>query len=144
MTDYQIARLMADIIGDQHDRFKIQIEGLKFCWKHLPQSMVQDKDFKDNYYKIDTTEILVVIGYTFPSINHQLDFRLIKIMSKLKKVYFQGKDKNDAEKIKDYFRAVLPKTNRDIKLIPIDSTGFFIPPEATIEIEKRQLNWQVG
>jgi hypothetical protein len=144
MTEYQMAYFIADIIGDQQGIFYDQIEGLKFCWEHSPPSIIQDNSFKDNYYKIDTTEVLVVIGYTFPSINHSLDFGLIKTMKNLKKVYFQGANRADAERIKDYFQAVLPESHSNIKLIPIDSNGFFIPPEATIEIEKNDISMRSG
>ncbi|WP_138484591.1 hypothetical protein [Dyadobacter bucti] len=134
MTDSQIANFLYEIITDETGKLRSHTENVKFCWEHYSSTNYEDTAFKDKYYKIDSTETLVVIGYTFPSINHSLDYRLLKIMTNLKKVYFQGKDRTDAEKIKDYFQAVFPDTDKKINLIAIDSTGFFIPPEATSEI----------
>lgn len=83
------------------------------------------------YHYTSQSETLVVIGYSFPSLNHSVDVRLIEGMPLLKKVYFQGVTKADSLKIMDYFQAVAP--NRPIKLIPIEAPGFFIPPEVTID-----------
>lgn len=127
IPDQWLAHLASSIIMHPSD-FQRDIEGIKFCWERNDYSKGEIELFKKHTEK---TTILVVIGYTFPSINHLIDTELIQSMSLLKKVYFQGADKNDSERIKDYFSAVSNNT-KNMELVAIDAKGFFIPPEATL------------
>jgi hypothetical protein len=73
---------------------------LELSWEHNRNS---------GYYKalkksIDSTEILVVIGYSFPFFNREIDRLLLKeSMPNLKKVYFQAPD---CEILKERFLAI--------------------------------------
>jgi hypothetical protein len=127
IPDSWLAHLASSIITNPKD-FERDIEGIKFCWETGDYNRDEIELFKNHIQK---TKILVVIGYTFPSINHLIDTELIQSMDLLKKVYFQGADKNDSERIKDYFSAVSNNT-RNMELVAIDAKGFFIPPEATL------------
>lgn len=128
ISDSWLAHLVSSMILKPKE-FERDIEGIRFCWEDDVFSREKITKFKT---KLEKTEILVVIGYTFPSINHLVDTQLIGCMTNLRKVYFQGFDKSDSERIKDYFSAVL-QNRREIILLPIDSKGFFVPPEATLE-----------
>lgn len=94
---------------------------LSFAW---------EKDPNDNNI-IDTarlltinTNILVVIGYSFPYFNREIDRQIINNMQNLEKVYFQDKLPDN---IKTRFMAI----RNDIELIEIrtDLEQFLIPDE---------------
>jgi len=74
------------------------------------------------------TEILVVIGYSFPFFNREIDRNIIRNMANLKKIYIQDLV---PENVKSRFLSILPDwKKRDIKIIPVnDVTEFFLPPE---------------
>lgn len=116
------------------NKFESEIDNLKFCWE--PNNKVSNIP-NETIKQLRDTETLVVIGYSFPSINHRIDREMMKIMYNIKKVYFQGKDKDDSERIMQTFKAVHGDLG-DIELNPIESTGFFIPPEATLGFENRR------
>jgi len=74
------------------------------------------------------SEILIVIGYSFPNFNRDVDRAIIRSMDKLKKVYIQAPP-NDVENIKIRFRSILPDFDeKEIVLWP-DCGQFLIPPE---------------
>jgi len=74
------------------------------------------------------SEILIVIGYSFPNFNRDVDRDIIRSMHKLKKVYIQAPP-NDVENIKIRFRSILPDFDEK-KIIPWPDCGqFLIPPE---------------
>ncbi len=79
----------------KHQSFDEQLKCFNFAWEN-------DKYFKDKYYghnvnleraeKIASeTEILVVIGYSFPIFNREIDNMLFQKMTNLEKVYIQDK-----------------------------------------------------
>jgi len=76
----------------------------------------------------DQTEILVVIGYSFPFFNRDVDRKLIQGMTSLKKIYIQDLD---PESIKSRFLSILPDwENIGIQIISVtDISEFFLPPE---------------
>jgi len=72
------------------------------------------------------TETLVVIGYSFPFFNREIDRSIIGTMANLKSVYFQAPD---AENIIDRFQSIRPDIEK-LKIKPIhDVFQFFLPPE---------------
>lgn len=74
--------------------------------------------------KIVKTDILVVIGYSFPFFNREIDMSLIQHMPNLSKVYLQSPQASD---IKDRFQAM---NDRGIAVKQIFDVGqFFIPYE---------------
>jgi D-ribose pyranose/furanose isomerase RbsD len=44
--------------------------------------------------KLGNTEILVIIGYSFPFFNREIDLKIFNGLRNLKKVYYQVKDAN--------------------------------------------------
>jgi hypothetical protein len=97
--------------------------GLSFAWEeqHASSSILP-------YIQYGTSNavVLVVIGYSFPFFNREIDRQIIGGMKELKTVYFQAPD---AENLIDRFRSVRPDMKRS-QLIPIhDLQQFFLPPE---------------
>ncbi|MFH2143381.1 MAG: hypothetical protein ABIJ97_13230 [Bacteroidota bacterium] len=100
---------------------------LSFAWENTPEKR-QTIEFAKQ--KTKGTEILVVIGYSFPYVNREIDRDIIRSMPELKKVYFQAPDDYPLEYIQS-FECIIPNCKeRGIQLIPINKTRqFFIPSE---------------
>ena len=80
------------------------------------------------------TEILVVIGYTFPFFNRQMDQIILSSLSKLKKVYIQDINPTKTQEI---LQTIFAEERHIATIIPItDVSSFFIPPEFTITHNK--------
>jgi hypothetical protein len=99
---------------------------LSFAW--------EDESYKSSYQKtilelikeeISVTEILVIIGYSFPYFNRKIDRELIRSM-RLKKIYIQ--DKNP-DPIIDTLKSIIgDNENLEIRTVSV-SKQFFLPPE---------------
>lgn len=75
---------------------------------------------------IGKTDVLVIIGYTFPFFNREIDRRMLHYLKPQAKVYIQDKYPN---RIKQNFRAVkntIPEGHIELKE---DTDQFFLPPE---------------
>lgn len=98
--------------------------GLSFAWEG---SYDKNRDIiqitKEN---TANTDILVVIGYSFPFFNREIDRDLIKNMTNLKKVYFQSPD---AENIKERFWAIRTDIIGDNLKCRFDVGQFLLPDE---------------
>ena len=95
---------------------------LNFAWYH-------DWEYVNNIIEnYNETEILVVIGYSFPFFNREVDRKIIRAMTNLKKIYIQD---CFPENIKSRFLSILPNWREDkIEIISVDDvTEFFLPPE---------------
>lgn len=82
------------------------------------------------YDKISDAEVLVIIGYTFPFFNREIDREVFSHMPNLERIYVQ--DPN-AEKVKISLKSILPTEKissllHDEDLI-FDTSNFFLPPE---------------
>ena len=98
---------------------------LKFAWEENEISE-RTLDFATNCSK--STDVLVVIGYSFPFFNREIDRKIIRGMTNLKKVYFQAPGE-EARKYIDRFRSIIPDVEK-LKPEPIsDVYQFFLPPE---------------
>lgn len=72
------------------------------------------------------TEILVIIGYSFPTFNRDIDRGLLSSATKLEKIYYQA-PKNDVDGLIQRLKGINPK---EIEVIPhTDLNQFFIPYE---------------
>jgi len=99
---------------------------LSFAW--------ENEEYKSSFQKsiselikeeISVTEILIIIGYSFPYFNRKIDREFICSM-KLKKIYIQ--DKNP-DPIIDTLRSIIgDNENLQIKKVSV-SKQFFLPPE---------------
>lgn len=74
------------------------------------------------------TEVLVVIGYSFPFFNRDVDREIIRAMNSLKKIYIQDLYPDN---IVSRFLSILPDwKKRGIEIITINTVDeFFLPPE---------------
>lgn len=82
------------------------------------------------YDKISDAEVLVVIGYTFPFFNREIDREIMSNMLNLNKIYIQDPQ---AKKVKYSLKSILPAEKyssllNDDDLI-YDTSNFFLPPE---------------
>lgn len=95
---------------------------INFAW--YSDSSVIDKI--SELYK--ETEILTVIGYSFPFFNREVDRKIIRGMSDLKKIYIQD---CSPENIKSRFLSILPDwQKKGVEIISVnDVSEFFLPPE---------------
>lgn len=76
--------------------------------------------------EINDTNILVIIGYSFPFFNRDIDRLIVNNMSKLEKVYFQSPE---AENIAQRFEAVRSDMNKIEKILINDVQQFWLPNE---------------
>jgi hypothetical protein len=95
---------------------------LNFAWYHDNELV---NKIIENY---NETDILVVVGYSFPFFNREVDRKIIRAMTNLKKIYIQD---CVPENIKSRFLSILPDwKERKIEIISVDDISeFFLPPE---------------
>lgn len=99
---------------------------LLFAWEKAKY----DEISKILYQNISDAQVLVIIGYTFPFFNREIDREIFSKMPKLEKLYVQ--DPN-ADKVKIALKSILPSEKyanlfKDENLV-YDTTNFFLPPE---------------
>ena len=99
---------------------------LLFAWEKEEFDKISDT----LYENIHDAEVLVIIGYTFPFFNKDIDRELFSKMPKLQKIYIQ--DPN-AGKVKVSLKSVLPEERYNSLLsdenLILDTTNLFLPPE---------------
>jgi hypothetical protein len=95
---------------------------LNFAWYNEEKNLNKWKEI----HKL--TDILVVIGYSFPFFNRHVDREIIREMVNLKKIYIQD---INPDNIISRFLSVLPDYKKQgIEIIPINNVEeFFLPPE---------------
>lgn len=98
------------------------LSGLSFAWERYKTQEHEIVFYAQNETK--DTEVLVVIGYSFPYFNREIDREIIGSMDSLKKVYFQAPN---ADKLSERFLSI----RTDIKtLLPrFDLDQFLLPNE---------------
>lgn len=110
----------------QSGRYSIATTDLLFAW----EKQEFDKISGVLYDNIDDAEVLVVIGYTFPFFNKDIDREIFSKMSRLQKIYIQ--DPN-AGKVKVSLKSVLSEERYNSLLsdenLILDTTYLFLPPE---------------
>lgn len=115
---------------DQEDFYK---PAISFAWDSVDETDVMIETIK----KItNTTETLVIIGYSFPFFNRRVDKAIIANMTKLNKIYIQDLKPKE---IKDRFLATYPRfleialTGTPNEIIEInDINQFYLPYELTL------------
>ena len=115
---HELVKIYAGLVHYQRD-FKT---ALKFSWEDDSLNTI-----KEAIESTHNTDILVVIGYSFPFFNRAVDREIIREM-KLKKVYIQN-ESNDINRVRTGFLSIKPDMNpKDIVDIT-DTSQFFLPPE---------------
>ena len=101
-----------------------QSTSIKFAWENEPTERAVTNSAIDNTYD---TNVLVVIGYSFPFFNRSVDQNIIRKMD-LSEVYIQAPEPYIHNDIAS-FKAI----RNDINPVPIKmTTQFFLPPELTL------------
>ncbi|RKN78526.1 hypothetical protein [Ulvibacterium marinum] len=92
-----------------------------FAWeRENPDKSIVDLAIKNT----EDCLALVIIGYSFPFFNRDIDRKIIGAMKNLKSVYFQAPD---ADVLIERFKAIKDNTS-EINLIPKYDTGQFVLP----------------
>jgi len=82
------------------------------------------------YDKISDAKVLVIIGYTFPFFNREVDREILGKMSNLEKIYIQDPK---ADKIMVSLKSILPEEKYKILVstenLIFETSNFFLPPE---------------
>lgn len=134
--------LVVDLIKFYADMKYVRYTGrpldilLSFAWE--PEPAQHDTKFLANVAEnTKDTEILVVIGYSFPFFNREIDQEIIRKMNGLKKVYIQ--DPQKARQVSERFQANLDENQQRLvndKMISIieltDADQFYLPSELTL------------
>lgn len=76
---------------------------------------------------IEDTTILVIVGYSFPSFNKQIDKSIFEDISKMKKIYYQAPN-SEIDELSDKLDGINPNMKKILKPITNLST-FYIPNE---------------
>ena len=125
---YTYASLLAFIEKGNNLEDAVYKYPLSFAW--------EERNIKDSWgnpiqvtdaakISVRDTEVLIVIGYSFPFFNRDIDRKIIRSMSKLEKVYFQAPN---ADEIKETFSSVSDLSSD--KLFSIKNTNqFYLPSE---------------
>ncbi len=96
---------------------------LAFAWEGVSSG----KDFLTRVANsVEDTDFLVVIGYSFPSFNREVDRLIINSMKDLRKVYFQDLK---PEKLKKQFQAIREDMNKDQLFVNEEVGQFLLPNE---------------
>ena len=97
---------------------------MSFAWEHQTESPF----FNHLKAAVKNTEILVVIGYSFPFFNRDIDKLILKefMGSSLKKVYFQAPD---AEDLRERFLAINDRIDPTNLVLRKDIKQFTLPNE---------------
>lgn len=100
------------------------IANFKFGW----EKEVIQKQYHINETSYTSIHSLIIIGYSFPSVNRALDRSLFRSLPNLKRVYLQCPD---AQKVSSYMRLNINEdVLKRIEIVPFESDGaFLIPPE---------------
>lgn len=121
--------LLQNIISNYYElhlnsKYKdLLVPSLSFAWEDYNFG----KQIIENAIKfVEKTEILVVIGYSFPFFNRKADRDIIRSMSGLRAVYFQAPD---AENLRERFLAIRDDLNLNTLLIRKDVGQFVFPNE---------------
>lgn len=99
------------------------IHGVSFAWERQRKPDYESKMFA----AINPTEVLVVVGYSFPFFNRDEDRKILRDnMPNLKKVYFQAPD---AHNLRERFLAIREDIPDNCLLLRTDLEQFTFPNE---------------
>ena len=100
---------------------------LSFAWeKQNEDGSIADNAILNKAIEVASqTQILVVIGYSFPIFNNLIDKKLFEKMSLLRKIYIQSPNANEIKNIVLDFPNVTQAKINDVGYF----SQFYIPPE---------------
>lgn len=105
---------------------------ISFAWENYQYGKVVNKQCPIEYAKMvaENTDILVIIGYSFPIFNREIDKSICHLFKRLSKVYVQDDqfDKVGSLLINDFLKDKYFRLTKEI--VDVGYTNqFFIPPE---------------
>ena len=109
--------------------YKLYIEGkedntdLSFAFDYNYPS---DQILRSIDYIIGTTDVPVIIGYTFPFFNREIDRKILQHLKPNAKIYIQD---IYPERIKQSLKAVSPDIKEENIILLSDVDQFYLPPE---------------
>lgn len=109
--------------------YKLYIEGKEnntdlsfaFDYNYPSDQILQSID-----YIIGKTDVLVIIGYTFPFFNREIDRKILQHLKPNAKIYIQD---IYPERIKQSLKAVSPDIKEENIILLSDVDQFYLPPE---------------
>jgi hypothetical protein len=118
-----------DVMSAVLESYKIWKEGnlkseITFSWENTKET---NETHAHAMSAINSTNILVVIGYSFPFFNRIIDRAIIGQMKYLGKVYIQA-PQSDINNIVESFKSIKYTSGNLIELIT-EVSQFFLPPE---------------
>lgn len=134
--------LVSNIYYEEKDPFSLLIEifkylkedpeknPLKFAWEFKEENV----NFLNNVAK--ESKYVVVIGYSFPSFNRDIDNSFFHKLNPGTKIFTQGYNYSDSVSIERYLRQTSPEINKHITITPVESPFFYVPAEYFLEKEK--------
>jgi hypothetical protein len=131
--NHDIFETLMTFYKSRNDKNENNNDTFSYAWE---ESKICNKSIR---YAIDiasNTEILVIIGYSFPFVNRLIDEKIFKGMVRLKKIYIQDPfyDINKESKI-ELFKSmfeIIKKRKVEIEVVS-DIREFFIPSEINKE-----------
>lgn len=110
--------------GHSNEYINEYINELSYAWEHKGEDALLDTIST----RVVNTEVLVIIGYSFPYVNRKYDRHIFNSMTQLKKIYIQ--DKNP-KYIEDRIKAIYQFLDRPLPEIQTstDISQFIIPNE---------------
>lgn len=128
LTEYLLDDIFLSYFGDKEIR--VNNSRVSFAWDNANYTTKIYKEALINAVK--DAEVLVVIGYTFPFFNREIDREIFKYMPNLKKIYIQDPNAEQIESSLDSLYSIqhtgVTKVNENV--IPITNTSqFYLPPE---------------
>jgi hypothetical protein len=124
LSDFLQAYQSSDIFDLRDDNNDSPFRYFNFAWEIDDNFVEKYQGYRQNITAAEKiaseTEILVVIGYSFPVFNREVDNRLFQKMKNLSKVYIQD---TDPEKIKSTMKNAFEvlqkqeKTRRSVDLV---------------------------
>lgn len=116
-------------------------QSLKFAWENDTFEVIQKAK-----KIIEETDILVIIGYSFPTFNREVDLAILGGKN-FDKVYIQDMTKSSGELLIDKFNNINLFSTIPTDIVPIQSNEFYIPFEfnnTNSSKENYKLQWLKG
>lgn len=106
--------------------FRKVYPNMSFAWENFKPDSIFNNCMKES---ISETDILIIIGYSFPFFNRKIDQFILTAMPNLKKVYVQ--DPNNAEGIIEKIKGLIPGYNE--KVVTKDSRRINFTPKTFVD-----------
>ncbi|WP_259016277.1 hypothetical protein [Emticicia fluvialis] len=137
-TAKRYIKVLEKIHNHHHDFAKIggtkESSSIRFAWESESNDGIKTK-----LESIATaTEIVVLIGYSFPSVNRKIDEFFFKNLKPEAIVYVQGKDYDDSNKTKRLLEQCFINCTPPFTIIPVESGNFFYVPAEYFEEKKSE------